>query len=51
MQNTRRSWLRQFAAAGVGWAVWDGKSGFKYWDKAKGEPAPGMRAALLPNRK
>ncbi len=34
--------------AGIGWAIWDWKSGFKYWDEAKGEPLPGMRQALFP---
>jgi endoglucanase len=36
---------------GFGWAVWDWKAGFKYWDEKTGEPAPGMRAALFPERK
>jgi endoglucanase len=31
----------------LGWAVWDWNSGFRYWDKAKGEPAKGMREALF----
>ncbi len=31
----------------MGWAVWDWKAGFKYWDDARKEPAPGMREALF----
>lgn len=30
---------------GFGWAIWDWKAGFKYWDGAK--PAEGMREALF----
>jgi endoglucanase len=35
-------------AAGVGWAIWDWKSGFNYWDPKTGRPLPGMRDALFP---
>jgi endoglucanase len=31
----------------IGWAIWDWSAGFKYWDKAKNEPMPGMREALF----
>jgi endoglucanase len=31
----------------IGWAVWDWKAGFKYWDPEKGEPAPGLRKSLF----
>ncbi|HXT11744.1 MAG TPA: glycoside hydrolase family 5 protein [Candidatus Angelobacter sp.] len=31
----------------LGWAIWDWSAGFRYWDKAKGQPAPGMREALF----
>jgi len=31
----------------LGWALWDWKAGFKYWDDAKNAPAPGMREALF----
>ena len=30
---------------GFGWAIWDWKAGFKYWDGTN--PLPGMRAALF----
>ncbi len=36
--------------AGMGWAIWDWKSGFNYWDPRAGQPLPGMRQALFPNR-
>ncbi|MCI0744082.1 MAG: glycoside hydrolase family 5 protein [Verrucomicrobia subdivision 3 bacterium] len=32
---------------GIGWAIWDWKAGFRYWDEAKGQPMPGMREALF----
>jgi hypothetical protein len=35
-------------AAGIGWAVWDWKSGFNYWDAKARQPLPGMREALFP---
>jgi endoglucanase len=38
--------MRQTAERlGFGWAIWDWKAGFKYWDKTK--PAEGMREALF----
>jgi len=35
-------------AAGIGWAIWDWKSGFNYWDAKNQRPLPGMREALFP---
>jgi hypothetical protein len=32
----------------MGWAIWDWKSGFNYWDEKAGRPLPGMREALFP---
>jgi endoglucanase len=32
---------------GLGWAMWDWKAGFKYWDDKTGQPASGMREALF----
>jgi endoglucanase len=32
---------------GLGWAMWDWKAGFNYWDAKTGGPAPGMREALF----
>lgn len=31
----------------LGWAIWDWSSGFRYWDKSKRQPMPGMREALF----
>jgi endoglucanase len=35
-------------SAGIGWAIWDWKSGFNYWDTKAQRPLPGMREALFP---
>jgi endoglucanase len=37
-------------AAGIGWAIWDWKSGFNYWDTKAHRPLPGMREALFPTK-
>lgn len=31
----------------IGWAIWDWSAGFRYWDKEKNEPMPGMWNALF----
>lgn len=31
----------------MGWAIWDWSAGFRYWDKKKNQPMPGMREALF----
>ena len=31
----------------IGWAIWDWSAGFRYWDKANGQPVSGMREALF----
>jgi endoglucanase len=33
---------------GLGWATWDWKTGFKYWDSALDAPAPGLRESFFP---
>ncbi len=33
---------------GLGWAMWDWKAGFKYWDGPQGRPAPGLPEAMFP---
>ena len=33
----------------LGWALWDWKAGFRYWDEKANAPAPGMREALFGN--
>jgi len=35
----------------LGWAMWDWKAGFKYWDDKTGQPAPGLREAFFPQKK
>jgi endoglucanase len=35
----------------LGWAMWDWKAGFKYWDAQTKQPAPGMREAMFPKPK
>jgi len=35
-------------AAGIGWTIWDWKSGFNYWDPKNHRPLPGMHEALFP---
>ena len=37
-------------AAGIGWAIWDWKSGFNYWNAKTQQPLPGMRQALFPGK-
>ncbi|MFM9966593.1 MAG: glycoside hydrolase family 5 protein [Planctomycetaceae bacterium] len=52
--ESRATYYREFRSAfdeaDVGWAVWDWKAGFKYWDDKAGRPAPGMREALFPKK-
>jgi endoglucanase len=33
----------------LGWCIWDWSAGFRYWDKEKNQPMPGMREALFGN--
>jgi endoglucanase len=42
------AWRQALDAAGIGWAIWDWKSGFNYWDAKTQQPLPGMREALFP---
>ena len=37
--------------ADLGWALWDWKAGFRYWDDELGEPVAGMREALFPAKR
>jgi endoglucanase len=32
---------------GFGWAIWDWKAGFNYWDTKRNEPMAGMHEALF----
>ena len=49
--ESRANFYREFRRAldelKLGWAMWDWRAGFKYWDAAKNQPAPGMREALF----
>ena len=53
--ESRANFYREFRRAleeyQLGWALWDWKAGFKYWDSAKSQPAPGMREALFGHEK
>jgi endoglucanase len=40
--------VQAMEAAGFGWASWDWKSGFNYWDTKNQRPLPGMREAFFP---
>ncbi len=33
--------------AGFGWAIWDWKAGFRYWNQAESHPEPGLHEALM----
>jgi endoglucanase len=49
--QSRANFYREFRKAldefDLGWALWDWKAGFKYWDGQANGPAPGMREALF----
>ncbi len=49
--KSRENFYREFHQSAeelkLGWAIWDWSAGFKYWDKKKNQPAPGMREALF----
>ena len=39
---------RTLDAAGMPWALWDWKAGFRYWDAKRNQPVDGMRETLFP---
>ena len=41
------AYRRALAQDNIGWAIWDWSAGFRYWDKARNRPMPGMREALF----
>jgi endoglucanase len=45
--NYYRAFCETLESAGIGWALWDWKAGFRYWDEKAGRPEPGMREALF----
>lgn len=46
-----KSFREALDEADIGWAMWDWKAGFRYWDDKAGAPAPGLREALFPKRR
>jgi hypothetical protein len=44
---SRKAFRQALNAAGIGWTIWDWKSGFNYWDTKKQRPQPGMREVLF----
>ncbi len=52
--ESRARYLRDFRQAldeaGLGWALWDWKAAFRYWDPKANRPEPGLREALFPSR-
>ena len=45
--NYYRSVRELAEKAGIGWAIWDWKAGFHYWNAKTGKPEPGMHEALF----
>jgi endoglucanase len=45
--NYYRAFREALDEADVGWAAWDWKSGFRYWDAKKERPIPGLHEALF----
>lgn len=45
--NYYRTFREAAEKAGIGWALWDWKAGFRYWDDKAERPEPGMREALF----
>ena len=45
--NFYRTFREIAEKAGIGWALWDWKAGFRYWNEKPGRPEPGMREALF----
>ncbi len=45
--NYYRTFREAAERAGIGWAIWDWKAGFRYWDEKARRPESGMREALF----
>jgi endoglucanase len=45
--NYYREFRRRLEAADVGWAIWDWRAGFNYWNPKTNAPEPGMHDALF----
>jgi endoglucanase len=46
--NYYREMRETMEGLGLGWAMWDWKAGFKYWDGRQGQAAPGLPEAMFP---
>ncbi len=42
-----RAFRERLESVGIGWALWDWKAGFRYWNEKTNQPEPGMREALF----
>jgi endoglucanase len=45
--NYYRAFREALEDAGIGWAIWDWKAGFRYWNEKENRPEPGMHQALF----
>jgi endoglucanase len=45
--NYYRAFRESAEKAGLGWAIWDWKAGFHYWNATTNKPEPGMHDALF----
>ncbi len=45
--NYYRAFRESAEKAGLGWAIWDWKAGFHYWNEQTNKPEPGMHDALF----
>ena len=49
--QSRANFYREFRRAldelQIGWALWDWKAGFQYWNGSSNQPAPGMHDAVF----
>jgi len=48
--NYYRAFREAAEAAQIGWALWDWKAGFRYWNQENGRPETGMHEALFGTR-
>ncbi len=45
--NFYGAFRRAAEAQQLGWCIWDWSAGFRYWDKNRNQPMPGLQAALF----
>ncbi|MBX3444012.1 MAG: glycoside hydrolase family 5 protein [Planctomyces sp.] len=45
--NYYREFRTRLESADMGWAIWDWRAGFRYWNPETNQPEPGLRDALL----